>query len=445
MTYDTAGDVINDNLNQYRYDAEGRLCASLTAGPTYTQYLYDAEGRRVAKGAIASTDWPAATATCAAPTAANTFAPNKVYILDLGGQQVSELAVSGTAVSWLNTNAYAGGKLLATYSGTDTYFALNDALGTKRMLYSPDGLKTNFYSLPFGDGLSSSGNAPDASPLHFTGKERDAESGNDYFGARYYSSAMGRFMSPDWSVKVEPVPYSKLDDPQTLNLYDYVRNNPLSNVDADGHACSGVLGNTGSGFCTRADAYAVFDNLVHNQTRFFAAASAATQELADVAVPVLGRAGTSQSTRDFLENTGEALLKVNQQAVLQVYNGQLSGSGAELDSKLVHIEQSTVQQGLNDLQSKDPGAYSTAIGEINGLLNGKSSLTANVGAAIGGVILPTDGAYADVLAGVRTSLGRDINFANQGDREAIGNALVQHVRQTGGCDVAGSRANGCSN
>ena len=32
-----------------------------------------------------------------------------------------------------------------------------------------------------------------------TGKERDAESGNDYFGARYYSSAMGRFMSPDWT------------------------------------------------------------------------------------------------------------------------------------------------------------------------------------------------------------------------------------------------------
>jgi RHS repeat-associated protein len=42
----------------------------------------------------------------------------------------------------------------------------------------------------------------------FTGKERDAESGNDYFGARYYSSALGRFMSPDWSAKVEPVPYA---------------------------------------------------------------------------------------------------------------------------------------------------------------------------------------------------------------------------------------------
>lgn len=75
-----------------------------------------------------------------------------------------------------------------------------------------------------------------------TGKERDSESGNDYFDARYYSSAMGRFMSPDWSAKAEPVPYAKLDDPQSLNLYAYVRNNPLSRVDADGHCDkSGLL------------------------------------------------------------------------------------------------------------------------------------------------------------------------------------------------------------
>jgi len=68
-----------------------------------------------------------------------------------------------------------------------------------------------------------------------TGKERDAESGNDYFEARYYASSMGRFMSPDWAAKAEPVPYAKLDDPQTLNLYSYVQNNPLSRADADGH------------------------------------------------------------------------------------------------------------------------------------------------------------------------------------------------------------------
>ncbi len=72
---------------------------------------------------------------------------------------------------------------------------------------------------------------------HFnsTGKERDAESGLDYFGARYYASAMGRWMSPDWSAKEEPVPYARLDDPQSLNLYGYVGNNPLSRADADGH------------------------------------------------------------------------------------------------------------------------------------------------------------------------------------------------------------------
>jgi RHS repeat-associated protein len=74
-----------------------------------------------------------------------------------------------------------------------------------------------------------------ADPYEFTGKERDAESGLDYFGARYYASSMGRWMSPDWSAKEEPVPYAKLDNPQSLNLYGYVLNNPLSHADPDGH------------------------------------------------------------------------------------------------------------------------------------------------------------------------------------------------------------------
>ena len=46
---------------------------------------------------------------------------------------------------------------------------------------------------------------------------------------------MGRWMSPDWADKPEAVPYSSLDNPQTLNLYGYVGNNPLSRADADGH------------------------------------------------------------------------------------------------------------------------------------------------------------------------------------------------------------------
>lgn len=67
------------------------------------------------------------------------------------------------------------------------------------------------------------------------GKERDAETGLDYFGARYMSSAQGRFASPDWSARPVPVPYAQLDNPQSLNLYAYVRNNPLRSADVDGH------------------------------------------------------------------------------------------------------------------------------------------------------------------------------------------------------------------
>jgi RHS repeat-associated protein len=82
-------------------------------------------------------------------------------------------------------------------------------------------------------------------PSRSTGKERDSESGNDYFEARYYSSAMGRFMSPDWSAKEEPVPYANLNEPQSLNLYAYAGNNPLTRADADGHFWE-EMGNSGN-------------------------------------------------------------------------------------------------------------------------------------------------------------------------------------------------------
>jgi RHS repeat-associated protein len=76
----------------------------------------------------------------------------------------------------------------------------------------------------------------------FTGKERDMntaamETGLDYFGARYFSGSQGRFTSPDWSERPQPVPFADFADPQTLNLYSYVRNNPLSRTDPDGHCC----------------------------------------------------------------------------------------------------------------------------------------------------------------------------------------------------------------
>jgi RHS repeat-associated protein len=69
----------------------------------------------------------------------------------------------------------------------------------------------------------------------FTGKERDTESGLDMFGARYYGSSLGRFMTPDWAAKPTNVPYANFGNPQSLNLYSYVNNNPTTTRDPDGH------------------------------------------------------------------------------------------------------------------------------------------------------------------------------------------------------------------
>ena len=75
----------------------------------------------------------------------------------------------------------------------------------------------------------------DPNHYKFQGKELDVETGLYNFGARYYSPALGRYMSPDWSSRPMPIPYAILSDPQTLNLYSFGRNNPMSMRDPDGH------------------------------------------------------------------------------------------------------------------------------------------------------------------------------------------------------------------
>ena len=118
------------------------------------------------------------------------------------------------------------------------------------------GVKRHDY-LPFGEELFAGtggrtvpmGYASDGVRQQFTSKERDAETGLDYFLARYYSSAQGRFMSPDefsggpdevyilgkGDSESQALPYADITQPQSLNKYQYTNNSPLRYVDADGH------------------------------------------------------------------------------------------------------------------------------------------------------------------------------------------------------------------
>jgi len=225
LGYSASGNVTGGDGNYYLYDSENRVCAIQGAyGGGLTGYIYDAEGARVAKGTLSG---------FACPNGSN-FTPTTEFLLGQGGEQVTELTVSGTSVNWDHSNVYASGKLLATYDSAGVHFQLSDWLGSKRVQTNAAGLQDETCtSLAFGDNLNCSGTDP--SHLHFTGKERDNESGLDYFGARYYASNMGRWMSPDWAKTPQGVPYAVLSNPQSLNLYGYVLNNPLSKADKDGH------------------------------------------------------------------------------------------------------------------------------------------------------------------------------------------------------------------
>jgi RHS repeat-associated protein len=142
--------------------------------------------------------------------------------------------------------------------GADVRWLVPDQLGTPRIVLDQTGSLANVKRhdyLPFGEELfapvgsrtaAQGYTGGDAVRQQFTLKERDIETGLDYFLARYYSSTQGRFITTDqfdgnpsrlfMSFDTSPsVPYANLLNPQTLNLYAYVLNDPLSNVDEDGH------------------------------------------------------------------------------------------------------------------------------------------------------------------------------------------------------------------
>jgi RHS repeat-associated protein len=214
--YDAAGNLLAQSPSPctsptYTYNAENQLTS--TAGVTYT---YDGEGKRVEKS------------------------NGKLYWYDTSGNVLDE---TGTTGSFTYEYIFLGGKRIArrdSSGNVDYYFA--DHLGTARVVTNATGTvppldDSDFY--PFGGQravLSSSGNT-----YKFTGKERDSESGLDHFQFRNYSSQYGRWMIPDPAGMMAV----DLQNPQTLNRYAYVRNNPLSFTDPLGLDCA-YLNNSGT-------------------------------------------------------------------------------------------------------------------------------------------------------------------------------------------------------
>ena len=175
------------------YDAEGRQTVVKVGADDLGRYEYDWEGRRVKQVAGGVTTY---------------------FVYDAEGQMLAEYGVG----------AVEGG----------ARYLVGDRLGSTRMVLKENGeCERRVDYAPFGGELERSGQGcygagtAGGGKMLFTGKERDGETGLDYFEARYLSSAQGRFTSTDpksgWP-----------SDPQSWNMYAYGRNNPLLYSDPDG-------------------------------------------------------------------------------------------------------------------------------------------------------------------------------------------------------------------
>jgi RHS repeat-associated protein len=199
--YDLAGNQTTDLLgaNTCFYDAENRITNFDNGAGVYA---YDGRSQRVAK---------------------TTSAGTSVFVYDAEGRLVAEY----------------GGPTSASNGGTS--YLTTDHLGSTRLATNAFGsvIARHDY-LPFGEEIASNigARAPglgygasDDTRQKFTLKERDAESGLDYFGARYFSSVQARFTGCDpdnYQARRTP------NDPQSWNAYSYVGGNPLARVDPDG-------------------------------------------------------------------------------------------------------------------------------------------------------------------------------------------------------------------
>ena len=210
--YDAAGNMTSNGGASYTYDAESRL--KTTAGVTYT---YDGDGQRVMKSS-GTIYWGVG------PTLESDLSGNlqREYIF-AGGARIARRDISGGAV----------------------HYFLADRLGSTSVLVnSTGGIENQYDYLPYGGERDYSVTVTNQN-YRFIGKERDSESGLDNFGARFDASSLGRFMTPDWADSPEAIPFAQQINPQSLNLYAYALNSPVTQADLDGHSADAAMTNSG--------------------------------------------------------------------------------------------------------------------------------------------------------------------------------------------------------
>jgi RHS repeat-associated protein len=219
FAYDAVGNLTATGSANYSYNGDEMMKSVLTGGVT-TTYSYDGDGQRIEKSG------------------------GTIYWYSADGQVLDETTLTGTLT---NEYMFFGGKRIAHRdSSGNTFYYVEDHLGSSREIVQAGQTlacyDADFY--PYGGEIHEYATICPQN-YKFTGKERDAESGLDDFGARYYTSNFGRFVSADWSSDPEPVPYANPTNPQTLNLYAIVRDNPESFADLNGHFLSQSLLGTG--------------------------------------------------------------------------------------------------------------------------------------------------------------------------------------------------------
>ncbi len=344
----------------------------------------------------------------------NGFQVTSSYVLGLSGEQLSEYSVAGGASApvsaWLRSNVFLPGGLAVTYYDTDTYFALNDWLGTRRGEVSAGGCLSTWTGLAFGNGINQQGVCTGATEFHFTGKERDTESGLDYFGARYYGSSMGRFMSPD------PYGNSVADfgNPQSWNMYSYVLNNPLKYVDPTGLDCA-YLNNAGDGIestdrnsgigeCNGSGGY-----WVSGQVNTLNVGNDGSYHFGYQGVAADGNYTTTTYDRYLGPNTDNSLSSAYG-AAGSLLSDFLTGSGATVRN----YDLSTIE-GRNFLQSKGVQQLNARIKA--GCAAGQQSGAANLSSGQAAANIPYDAANSPVGGQVGGYAGG--TYTNNGDSTDI--------------------------